>query len=193
MELIVEQWGLVARRPGYKVSDHGRVCSLDRLIIDCNGRKIRRRGVMFKEHLDSEGRPVVQLGRGHFAFVHHLVLETFVGPRPPDTECCHWDRNKRNNYVLNLRWDTGGANSLDQVRHGSHWGATKTVCPFEHSLFPPNLVKTATGNRQCLACARARANQQYAIKMNRPFDLHFHADRHYAEITLTGGLALTPS
>jgi len=182
MDQIVEHWGVVLRCSGYEVSDHGRVRSLDRIIVDCNGRSIRRKGAMLTARLDNYGRPNVQLGRKNFAFIHHLVLETFVGPRPPGTVCCHWDRDVSNNYVLNLRWGTHSENNLDSVRHGSHWNATKTECPFEHSLFPPNLATTKTGARQCLACVRARANQQYAVSIGRVFDLRQAADQHYAKI-----------
>lgn len=54
-------------------------------------------------------------------YVHRLVLEAFVGPRPRlDMECCHFpDRNPENNRPENLRWDTKGANRQDSVIHGT--------------------------------------------------------------------------
>jgi len=51
--------------------------------------------------------------------VHHLVLEAFVGPRPPGMEAAHEDGNPRNNLLSNLRWSTSTANQADRVRHGT--------------------------------------------------------------------------
>lgn len=52
-------------------------------------------------------------------FVHALVLEAFVGPRPPDKMCCHDpDPDPSNNRLHNLRWDTHLANRRDMVRAG---------------------------------------------------------------------------
>jgi hypothetical protein len=52
-------------------------------------------------------------------YVHHLVLEAFVGPRPPGLICCHGDGDPANNRVENLRWDSYLSNSEDMVRHGT--------------------------------------------------------------------------
>src|SRR4051794_35697091 len=38
-------------------------------------------------------------------YIHHLVLDAFVGPRPPGLICCHWDGDPANNHLENLRWD----------------------------------------------------------------------------------------
>lgn len=191
----VEQWrDVVGRENWYQVSDHGHVRSLDRVTVDRNGRRIRRRGQLLKASPDSYGRPVVKLGRGTFRFVHHLVLEAFIGPRPPDTECCHADDDPGNNWPYNLRWGTSSSNHYDMVRNGRHHGATRTQCIGEHGLFPPNLVAgTHESGRQCLACARARANQQYAQLMGRQFDLRAAADRHYRKIMQLPELGSDPS
>jgi hypothetical protein len=47
-----------------------------------------------------------------------IVLRTFVGPPPPGTESCHWDDDKQNNKLSNLRWDTHKANGHDALRNG---------------------------------------------------------------------------
>jgi hypothetical protein len=52
-------------------------------------------------------------------YVHRLVLEAFVGPRPPGLICCHNDGDPTNNQVENLRWDSYRANSEDMLRHGT--------------------------------------------------------------------------
>lgn len=53
-------------------------------------------------------------------YVHTLVLEAFVGPRPEGMEACHSpDRNPANCAATNLRWDTPSANNLDKIAHGT--------------------------------------------------------------------------
>jgi hypothetical protein len=54
----------------------------------------------------------------HDRFIHHLVLEAFVGERPSGTEACHNDGNSANNRLDNLRWDTHKNNMKDADRHG---------------------------------------------------------------------------
>lgn len=49
-----------------------------------------------------------------------LVLEAFVGPRPPGMEACHFpDKDFTNNRLDNLRWDTPKNNAKDRALHGS--------------------------------------------------------------------------
>lgn len=57
-------------------------------------------------------------GKVRQKFVHILVLETFVGPRPfPEYDCCHNDGNPANNNLDNLRWDTKKSNAADRKKH----------------------------------------------------------------------------
>lgn len=52
--------------------------------------------------------------------VHRLVLEAFVGPRPPRMDGCHFpDRDRMNNRLDNLRWDTRKGNKADELVHGT--------------------------------------------------------------------------
>lgn len=57
-------------------------------------------------------------GRRKHRFVHDLILEAFVGPRPPGMICRHLDGDPSNNLISNLRWGTGKENSQDCARHG---------------------------------------------------------------------------
>lgn len=57
-------------------------------------------------------------GKSAHKFGHKMVLEAFVGPCPSGLECCHFDGNRQNNSLFNLRWDTRKANSADCIRHG---------------------------------------------------------------------------
>ncbi len=57
--------------------------------------------------------------------IHCLLLEAFVGPRPPGADGCHNDGNPLNNALPNLRWDTRAANMRDKVLHGRSARGTK--------------------------------------------------------------------
>lgn len=52
-------------------------------------------------------------------YVHRLVLLAFIGPCPPEMECCHEDGNGCNNKLGNLRWGTKLENHADRRRHGN--------------------------------------------------------------------------
>ncbi len=52
-------------------------------------------------------------------YVHQLVLNAFVCPRPEGMYACHKDGDKHNNKLSNLRWDSRSANEQDKVRHGT--------------------------------------------------------------------------
>ncbi len=65
-----------------------------------------------------QGYSRVLLGGVHKK-VHHLVLETFVGPRPEGYLARHLDGNPQNNKVKKLTWGTHKENYADAVRHGT--------------------------------------------------------------------------
>lgn len=51
-------------------------------------------------------------------FIHRLVAEVFIGPRPAGTEVNHKDGNKQNPIVTNLEYVT----HLENVRHAIRIG-----------------------------------------------------------------------
>lgn len=67
-------------------------------------------------------RPAISLsknGKSKRFYIHTLVLEAFVGPRPNGCEACHNDGNVQNNCVDNLRWDTHRRNERNKQEHGT--------------------------------------------------------------------------
>lgn len=53
-------------------------------------------------------------------YVHQLVLELFVGPRPRGKEARHFpDQNPANNHVSNLSWTTAVINQRDRIANGT--------------------------------------------------------------------------
>lgn len=92
----------------YEVSDAGRVRSwLKR--GDWRGTKASEPRLL-KPGVDKKGKLYVYLGRGDCRQVHHLVLEAFVGPRPPGQEGCHKNDIPADNRAENLEWGTSKHN-----------------------------------------------------------------------------------
>lgn len=117
-----EIWRFVPGFSKYEASTMGRIRSLH----------IRRRGDgMMSLSPDKDGYLKVGLWsdseKRQLRFsVSHLILLTFVGPRPNDTmHACHENGRVDDNRVDNLRWDTPSGNHQDAVRHGTHTGLTK--------------------------------------------------------------------
>jgi hypothetical protein len=160
----------------YEVSDTGIVRGVDR--IDAGGRRWRGR-VLSSTRTDKDGYVQQTLCRDtgrRNSKAHILVLEAFVGPRPPGAVARHLDGNPRNNTLDNLIWDTSSENAIDRVTHGTHSETRKTHCRRGHPLAIPNLVASRLPSRVCLACARAHAH----LQRHPDDDLQEVSDRHYA-------------
>ena len=88
--------------PGYRVSDQGEVQSRwGRTVY----RTLTDTWLPLKPVL-CRGYPTVNLSDGvtkRRHYLHHLVLEAFVGPRPTGLICCHNDGDRTNNRLENLR------------------------------------------------------------------------------------------
>lgn len=105
-----EIWKPIAGYEGrYEVSNLGRV------------RSFHRRGCRILR-LSDRGAPdnylIVSLalnGRTRTRLVHHLVLLTFVGPRPEGMVACHTNDVPHDNRLENLRWDTQEENMADRL------------------------------------------------------------------------------
>lgn len=165
-----EEWRPIVGFEGrYEISDHGNVRSLDRYETLSNGHRRFHRGGPKAATLNPTGYRYVHLRRdaqGCKRFVHALVLEAFVGPRPaPGMHGCHNDGNPLNNHVANLRWDTPKGNVADKRIHGTNHELNKSQCPYGHRYEGDNIVWTTKGHRQCRACAnRHRIERRGRVK-----------------------------
>lgn len=52
------------------------------------------------------------------AYVHHLVAEAFIGPRPAGLKVCHRDDNGFNNRADNIYYGTRDENEMDRWING---------------------------------------------------------------------------
>ena len=121
---MTETWRPVVGYEGlYEVSDRGHVRSVARFVRGRAGAPSPRVSRALERSANTHGYLHVSLSRENrrrTSYVHALVLQAFVGPKPEGMEACHADGDKRNNAVENLRWDTRSENAKDRVRHGTH-------------------------------------------------------------------------
>lgn len=148
----------------YEVSSLGRVRSLPRVVKRGTGTYSVSGRILRPFKGDADGHQVISFGKRNRHYVHLLVLEAFVGPRPDGLEGCHNDGDPTNNRASNLRWDTPSSNQLDRVKHGTHHYARRTHCKHGHEYTPENTSwrirvtgpKTVTRARECMECRRMR-------------------------------------
>ena len=109
---IAENFRLVNDFPDYRVSNWGRVQSFKTgqwvNLKPTPNIRFHYLTLILRHKITVKRRPV-----------HKLVAEAFLGPCPPGMEVCHWDGNKQNNKVSNLRYDTRKNNHADKKRHGT--------------------------------------------------------------------------
>jgi hypothetical protein len=179
---VIEQWRpVVGHEATHEVSDLGNVRSLDRVVIYSDGRRRFYRGQPLRpQRGDAVGHTIVNLGPGLKRYVHHLVLEAFEGPCPPDHEALHGPGGVADNAWSNLRYGTRSDNARDRTRDGTDRNRAKDRDPAGHLLAEPNITAWARerGHRTCLACARARAY----VQQHPEVDVRTEADRYYAAI-----------
>jgi hypothetical protein len=146
----------------YEVSDQGHVRSLDR--VTASG---PRRGKLLKPQILNNSAKHLQVslsryGNARHRLIHQLVLEAFVGPRPPGLECRHLNDDSTDNRLSNLVWGTRSENLHDMVRNGKHTMAAKTHCVNGHEYTPSNTLRNNKGARVCRNCVRQHARDQRA-------------------------------
>lgn len=158
-----EMWAPVPGACRYEASSEGRVRKADTHVLLASSRRNKSANSYLCVWI------ILDDGTKKRAFVHHLVLESFVGPRPSNQEALHADDVKSNNSLSNLRWGTRKENVADRLRNGNDQNLRKTHCPRNHPLSGDNLIPSqlALGRRSC-RCARDisrahRARQKAAV------------------------------
>ena len=114
----MEEWRKIEGWDGYEVSNFGQVRSW----------KVCRRSP-----LEPLPRPIAPwvLPNGYHqvklknkgekcnVYIHRAVMNAFAGACPEGNEVAHWDGNKGNNKLENLRYATPVENAVDMLRHGN--------------------------------------------------------------------------
>lgn len=98
-----EHWREIEGFPRYDVSSEGRVRTK---------RKRKAPRILL-------GGTTPPMGYRRVEYIHTLVLEAFVGPRPENHQGCHNDGDTQNNSATNLRWGTSQENNADKIKHGT--------------------------------------------------------------------------
>lgn len=122
-----EIWkGIPEYEDSYKVSNLGRVRSLDRVSYHpySGPRRLKGKILSPKKCRSLLYVDLYTVPNSRKIGVHQAVLLTFVGKCPEGMEVCHEDGNAHNNKLENLRYDTHTNNELDKIKHG-----TKTFKP----------------------------------------------------------------
>jgi hypothetical protein len=168
MNTTPEEWRPVVGYEGlYEVSNLGRARSLDRLVASGYGSTRQAVGRLLKPMTDSHGYIYVTLSsnavatRGH---IHLMVLQAFVGPRPEGLVACHYDDDKSNNTLQNLRWDTQAANIFDQFRNNGRRQAvlSSAHCFHGHELTEGNIK--SNGKYHCCKTCALRRQREYRAR-----------------------------
>lgn len=104
-----------------KVSEDGKVYTLDHSYLRKNGRMDNRKGKQLKPGIDKYGYERVVLTKDGIRktyLVHKLVALAFIPNVENKTTINHIDGNKRNNNVSNLEWATEKENQIHKWENG---------------------------------------------------------------------------
>lgn len=115
VEMDDPDWKTVPDWPEYQCSIHGNVRRVKRAF---GARQFK----ILKCNAGSHDYPMASFSRPGQKkadkLVHRLIIETFVGPIPEGKDVCHYDGDRQNPVLSNLRIDTRKNNCADTIRHG---------------------------------------------------------------------------
>lgn len=88
--------------------------------------------------------------KNRLAYVHRMVVETFIGPIPKGMVVAHRDGVKSNNRITNLRIDSPKGNLRDTRFHGTHrFGENNPASSL--TMDEANKIKAASGPNSQIA------------------------------------------
>jgi hypothetical protein len=155
----------IAGFPGYRVGDDGSVWSRVRsrnwkqLRPQISGRDRRHHKVILTRN-----------GEHVHRYIHHLVLEAFIGPCPPGLEACHANDNGFDNRLGNLRWDTRSSNRVEGYRNGVNHGGSKhykAKLTEEGAIQVISMIRAGKPNEEIAAAFGVTRGAIHAIRSGR--------------------------
>lgn len=169
-----EEWRPVVGWEGlYEVSSLGKIRSLDKRVNSRWGKTRKLTGKIMKTYYDIDGYPCVTLKSHHKKNrkISRLVAEAFLEmPRDERRQnALHWDDDKTNNRVENLRWGTREDNVQDSVRNNTHSRSSRTHCRKGHEYTEENtyIRRNKNNARECRTCIRGQKRDRRAEKLRR--------------------------
>lgn len=124
-----------------KVSDDGKIYTINHNYIRKNGRLDNRKGKQLKPRIDKYGYETVVLtkdGTRKNYTIHKLVALTYI-PNPENKPTInHIDGNKRNNKVSNLEWATYKEQKIHAWSNNLAWNKRNNNGTFARKEVMPN-------------------------------------------------------
>lgn len=121
----MEQWKDIQDYEGlYQASSFGNIRSLDRVIINKNGKSQKYPGKLLKPFWKNEGCSWyghTTLSKDHVRFsilTHRLIAQTFIPNLENKPHINHIDNNGENNSIENLEWCTHSENMIHAQKQG---------------------------------------------------------------------------
>jgi hypothetical protein len=91
-------------------------------------------------------------GKKTFIRANRLIAEVFIGPAPsPKHHAAHYDGDRLNNRIDNIRWATAKENIADSIRHGTLPRGERVGTSRLTAEFVQQLRHEYTGRRGSLA------------------------------------------
>ena len=117
-----EYWSDIPNYEGYyQVSNHGNVRSLNRSVVQQNGRKQFIKGKTIKPHLTNKGYFKVHLwrdGKKISRSIHRLVAMAFLANSLNKPQVNHINGCKTDNNLCNLEWNTQSEQQIHAYQNG---------------------------------------------------------------------------
>ena len=160
----MEIWKEIIGHPNYVISNTGRVKRLAHIGKHAlyGDRKMQEREMRLIDSL--EGYKKARIGN-KFKFVHVLVLENFVSPRPNGMQCCHNNGIPYDNRLINLRWDTPKNNVHDRRFHGTYqYGTNNPNAKYSDELIEKIRFSNLTA-KQCEKEFNVPQSYIYSIRL----------------------------
>lgn len=137
----------------YEVSDLGRIRSLDRIIVNSNGKHLRHRGRIIKQFVSNNGYMHVTLMNIKTIRVHRLVANAFIPLIEGKNVINHKNSIRTDNRVENLEWCTQSENLIHGFRSPLRKPRNFPTGPKHHN-YKTGLTSKTDIIKSCAVCGK---------------------------------------